>query len=78
MTLTENGALRLAQAIVVSGADVYRHGLKNRNAKNMKKQLDAEEEILESKAFFNSQWYEMLTTIDRRYLMGRIEREARK
>ena len=72
--LAEDPYEKLADAIVVQAAKDYMTNLrkKQRNPGS----ASSEHDIKESQRFFRSDWYQILTSVDGEYLMGRLRKEA--
>jgi len=65
----------LANAIILSAAKDYKKVYKRSLYRNKSKQT--EQELKELEAFFRSDWFGVLTTIDGEFIMERIRKECR-
>ena len=65
---------KLANAIIVQASNDYLANLRKkiRNPGS----ASAEHDIREIERFFRSDWYQVLTSVDGEYLMGRLRKEA--
>ena len=72
--LAEDPYEKLANAIVLQAVSDYRAALQKvrKNPKNK----DALDEALQIERFFQSQWYQTLTSVDGEYLIDRLRKEA--
>lgn len=66
----------LANAIVIVAAKDYRKVYKRSLNRNKSKQTEAE--LAELEAFFRSDWYKTLTSVNGEFLMERIRKECQK
>ena len=64
----------LANAIVKQAADDYRNA--RRLLTRMPDAFQAKERIQDVERFFQSEWYQLLTSVDGEYLLKRLEEEA--
>lgn len=64
----------LANAIVKQAADDYRNA--RRLLIRMPDACPAKERIQDVERFFQSEWYQLLTSVDGEYLLKRLEEEA--
>lgn len=72
--LTEDPYEKLANAIIVQASKDYMTNL--RKKKRNPGSASAEHDIKECERFFCSDWYQVLTSVDGEYLMGRLRKEA--
>ena len=72
--MTDDGAQRLAQAIIVAAAKDYRTALKQ--LKKNPKNTAAMSMAMECERFFRSSWYQHLTSVDGEYLINKLRQEV--
>lgn len=72
--LAENPYERLANAIIIQASKDYMTSL--RKKKRNSGSASADHDIRECERFFRSGWYQVLTSVDGEYLMGRLRKEA--
>ena len=72
--LAEDPYEKLANAIIVQASKDYMTNL--RKKKRNPGSVLAEHDIKECERFFCSDWYQVLTSVDGEYLMGRLRKEA--
>lgn len=72
--LAEDPYEKLANAIVVQAANDYMENL--RKKKRNPGSASAEQDIGELERFFRSGWYQVLTSVDGKYLMDRLRKET--
>lgn len=72
--LAEDPYEQLANAIIVQASKDYMTNL--RKKKRNPGSASAEHDIKECERFFRSDWYQILTSVDGEYLMGRLRKEA--
>jgi len=66
---------RLANAIIIQACKDYKTAYK-RYIRNSRRTDKPDKELVELEAFFRSDWYKALTTVDGEYLMDRIKKEV--
>ena len=74
--LAEDPYERLANAIILQAVSDYRTALKKIKAHPKNRQ--AIDEALEIEIFFQSGWYQQLTSVDGEYLIKRLQDEVRQ
>jgi len=72
--LAENPYEKLANAIVLQAVSDYRAALKK--VKKNPKNRDAIDGALQIEKFFQSEWYQALTSVDGEYLISRLRKEV--
>lgn len=72
--LAEDPYEKLANAIIVQASKDYMANL--RKKKRNPGSASAEHDIKECERFFRSDWYQVLTSVDGEYLMGRLRKEV--
>lgn len=72
--LAENPYEKLANAIVLQAVSDYRAALKK--VKKNPKNRDAIDGALQIEKFFQSEWYQVLTSVDGEYLISRLRKEV--
>ena len=72
--LAENPYEKLANAIILQAVSDYRAALKK--VKKNPKNRDAIDEALQIEKFFQSEWYQVLTSVDGEYLIDRLRKEV--
>lgn len=72
--LAENPYEKLTNAIVLQAVSDYRAALKN--VKKNPKNRDAINGALQIEKFFQSEWYQVLTSVDGEYLIDRLRKEV--
>ena len=72
--LAEDPYEKLANAIILRAVQDYRAALKRLKKHPNKK--DVENEVVKIEKFFQSQWYQALTSVDGEYLINRLRKEA--
>ena len=72
--LSENPYEKLANAIVLQAVSDYRAALKK--VKKNSNNRDAIDGSLQIEKFFRSEWYQVLTSVDGKYLIEKLREEV--
>ena len=72
--LAENPYEKLANAIILQAVSDYRAALKK--VKKNPKNRDAIDGVLQIERFFQSEWYQVLTSVDGEYLIEKLREEV--
>lgn len=72
--LAENPYEKLANAIILQAVSDYRRAL--RKVKKNPNNRDAIDGALQIERFFQSEWYQVLTSVDGEYLIEKLRKEV--
>ena len=72
--LAENPYEKLANAIILQAVSDYRRAL--RKVKKNPNNRDAIDGALQIERFFRSEWYQVLTSVDGKYLIEKLREEV--